>query len=335
MSNRDQRIEAFLAVAGWGGVPRRVLAADASFRRYDRLEASECRAVLMDAPPPQEDVRPFLAIARILQALGLSAPRILAEDIEAGLLLLEDFGDQTYTRLLVAGADETALYQLAVDALITLHRDFEPSAAGVPAYDDDWLEREVALLVDWYFPAVAGHELNAACRAEYFALWRKLFPIARDGAPETLVLRDYHVDNLMLLDGRSGVARCGLLDFQDAAVGPCSYDLMSLLMDERRDVPATLRTAMQARYFAAFPQLDRERFAASFAVLGAQRHAKNIGIFTRLCRRDRKPGYLVHIPRVWRLLAEDLRHPVLAPIAQWLATNIPPALRGVPAAEAA
>jgi len=330
MSDRAQRITAFLDAQGWGGVPRRPLASDASFRRYVRLEEAHRRAMLMDAPPPQEDVRPFIAIARLLSGLGLSAPQIFAEDIEAGLLLIEDFGDRTYTRLFAAGAAEEPLYALAVDALITLHRGFIPgNATFVPPYDDQRLLTEAALLVDWYLPAVAGQPTDPALREEYLALWQAELPLART-MPDTLVLRDYHVDNLMLLENRSGVAACGLLDFQDAAIGPQPYDLMSLLEDERRDVPSPLVEAMLRRYLAAFPELDRDRFAASFAVLGAQRKCKNIGIFTRLCTRDAKPGYLVHIPRVWRALLQDLRHPALAPVAAWLDRHIPPALRVVP-----
>ena len=331
MAERAELVAAFLAAAGWEKAVRRRLAGDASFRRYDRLEAGPFRAVLMDAPPPQEDVRPFLAIARLLQRLGFSAPGVLAEDIAAGLLLLEDFGDATYTRLLAQGAAEEALYALAVDLLIALHRGFDPAAAPeVPAYDDQRLLTEAALLVDWYLPAVAGQPTEPRLRAEYLALWRALLPVAR-AVPTSLVLRDYHVDNLMLIEGRDGLAACGLLDFQDAVIGPVTYDLVSLLEDARRDVPPGLAAAMRARYLAGFPDLDRAAFDASYAVLGAQRNCKIVGIFTRLCVRDGKPVYLAHIPRVWRLIESDLGHPVLAPVKDWLDRHIPPAMRGVPA----
>jgi N-acetylmuramate 1-kinase len=331
MAERAALIAAFLAASGWGDAARRKLAGDASFRRYDRLERAGGRAVLMDAPPPQEDVRPFLMIARLLSSIGLSAPAILAEDIAAGLLLLEDFGDATYTRLLAQGADEAALYALAIDLLVALHRAFDPAAAReVPAYDDQRLLTEAALLVDWYLPAITGHPTEPSLRQEYLALWRALLPVAR-GVPSSLVLRDYHVDNLMLLETRGGVARCGLLDFQDAVLGPVSYDLVSLIEDARRDVPADLAAAMQARYLAEFPALDRDAFAASYAVLGAQRNCKIIGIFTRLCVRDGKPHYLPHIPRVWRLVEQDLRHPALAPVAAWLDRHIPAEQRRIPA----
>lgn len=330
MAERGALTERFLAAAGWHGAARRPLAGDASFRRYDRLDLAGRRAVLMDAPPPQEDVRPFLAVARLLQGMGFSAPGIIAEDVAAGLLLLEDFGDDTYTRVLAQGADATPLYGLAVDLLIALHRRFPATApAAVPPYDDQRILAEAALLVDWYLPAMTGTPTEPALRAEYLGLWRALLPVAR-GIPASLVLRDYHVDNLMVLAARTGLAACGLLDFQDAVIGPRSYDLVSLLEDARRDVAGELAAAMLARYLAAFPELDRAAFAASYAVLGAQRNCKIVGIFTRLCVRDGKPIYLRHLPRVWRLIAQDLHHPALAPVARWLDRHIPPALRGIP-----
>jgi N-acetylmuramate 1-kinase len=334
MVERNRRIADFLAAAGWGGVAHCPLAGDASFRRYHRLVAGARRAVLMDAPPPQEDVRPFMARAQLLLELGFSAPRILAADEAAGLLLLEDFGDETYTRLIAAGRDETPLYALAVDVLVALHRAFNGAGANIPPYDEPRLLAEAALLVDWYLPAITGRPASPDQREEYLGLWRALLP-AVQGAPDSLVLRDYHVDNLMLLPDRPGIAACGLLDFQDAVIGPTSYDLVSLLEDARRDVPTAVSMAMRARYLAAFPALDREAFLASYAVLGAQRNCKIVGIFTRLCVRDGKPAYLVHIPRVWRLIEHALGNPVLAPLAVWLDRHIPPPLRRIPPCPAA
>lgn len=331
MGERARHIADFIAAAGWAEAQASPLPGDASFRRYVRLARAEGCAMLMDAPPPREDVRPFIAVARLLQAMRLSAPQILAEDAARGLLLLEDFGDDTYTRLLNAGTVAEPLYALAVDVLIALNRRFAPATAPfLPPYDDTRLLNEAALLVDWYLPAIGGRPAPAALRAEYLELWGTLLPAAR-AVPETLVLRDYHVDNLMRLPGRAGVAACGLLDFQDAVRGPLSYDLVSLLEDARRDVPAALAQAMRARFLAAFPALDRDSFARSYAILGAQRNCKIIGIFTRLLVRDGKPAYLAHIPRVWRLLEQDLRHPVLAPLARWLERHIPAPARRVPA----
>jgi len=331
LSERGETIDGFLALHGWGGVDPVLLAGDASFRRYYRLGRGGRRVVLMDAPPPHEAVGPFVAIARILRGLGLSTPEIYAEDEDVGLLLIEDFGDDTYTRLIAAGSDERALYALAVDTLIALHRAVETRGLpDLPQYDEERLLAEAMLLVDWYLPAVLGHRLPAEERDAYIAIWRRLLPLAREPGP-TLVLRDFHVDNLMLLRQRPGVRRCGLLDFQDAVVGPAGYDLVSLVEDARRDVAAELRQAMTDRYLAAFPGLDRAAFRRSAAILAAQRNCKIVGIFTRLARRDGKPQYLGHIPRLWRLIAEDLRDPAVAPLAAWMERHVPARLRRVPA----
>jgi N-acetylmuramate 1-kinase len=287
--------------------------------------------LLMDAPPGREDVRPFITVASHLAGLGFSAPRIVAADADKGLVLVEDFGEDTFTRLLTAGADETALYELAIDALIDLHK--RPAAktntVRVPAYDDPRLITEARLITDWYAPTIFGRPLADSAVKEYETLWSAAFPLARM-VPDTLVLRDFHVDNLMRLPQRSGVAACGLLDFQDAVIGPVTYDIVSLLEDARRDLAPGLKEKMMARYLAAFPNWNRDDFAAASAVLAAQRNAKIIGIFTRLLKRDGKPVYLRHIPRVWRLLEQDLAHPALSPLRSWFDTHLPPETRRVP-----
>jgi N-acetylmuramate 1-kinase len=328
MTQREALIQAFLHDAGWGAARRGRLAGDASFRHYDRLEQGGTRAVLMDAPPPKEDVRPFVHVARHLAGLGYSAPRLLAVDEANGLLLLEDLGDDTYARMLAAGHDEEALYALAMDVLADLHGRAGAIPPGLPPYDDERLLAEAALLIDWYMPAVLGRDVSPEARGDYARLWRGLFPLARS-VPDTMVLRDFHVDNLMLLP-RPGLTACGLLDFQDAVAGPLSYDPMSLLEDARRDIDAGLITRMKDRYLARLPGIDADAFAASWAVLAAQRHAKVIGIFTRLCKRDGKAGYLIHIPRVWRLLEAALAHPELAGLKDWFDRHIPANERKVP-----
>jgi len=334
MTDREGVIAAFLAAAGWPGAAPRPLAADASFRRYYRVARDGETAVLMDAPPPRENVRAFHKVQRLLLDLGFSAPRPIRVDEAAGLMLLEDLGDRTFTRALAEGAAEDALYRLAVDLLIELHRRFEPEQLRgdmLPLYDDARLLDESLLLVDWYLPAL-GRRPEPRARAAYVAAWQAVLPAAR-AVPGSLVLRDYHVDNLMVVDGRTGIASCGLLDFQDAVLGPVSYDLVSLLEDVRRDVSPDLVAALRARYLAEFPALDRAAFDASYAILGAQRNAKIIGIFTRLCRRDGKPDYLRHVPRTWRLLEGDLEHPALAPVRAWFEREIPHELRAVPSVE--
>ncbi len=342
MAGRDQTIAAFLAAHGWGEARRSALAGDASFRRYQRLTDGRRRAVLMDAPPDKEDVRPFVAVARHLKSLGFSAPAVLAEDAEAGLLILEDLGDDTYTKVLDAArpkdrdATEAELYGRAVDVLIALHA-LPPERAlprGLAAYGNGRLLDEAFLLPQWYMPAITGEHASEPQRKAYGEAWLAVFPLVH-AQPKTLVLRDFHVDNLMRLNDRDGVAACGLLDFQDAVAGCKAYDLMSLLEDARRDVSAELVAAMTDRYFAAFPGLDRAGFETAYRVLAAQRHAKVIGIFTRLCLRDRKPAYLVHIPRVWRLLERALADAALAPVAEWFAANLPADMRQVPPCPAA
>jgi aminoglycoside/choline kinase family phosphotransferase len=331
---RDAAIDAFVAAHGWNPAARRPLSGDASFRRYDRLIEGGRRAVLMDAPPPQENVRPFIKVARLLAGMGLSAPRIMAADEAAGLLLLEDLGDDTYTRLLAKGADERMLYMLAVDAVIELHRRLPDAArAELPRFDEARALREVSLLLDWYWPAMFGAPAPDDLRAAYVDAWQQvlpgvLSPTAR--VPHSMALFDYHVDNLLWLPERAGAAACGLLDFQDAVIAPITFDLVSLLEDVRRDVPAEIAAAGIARYLAAFPGLDGDAFAAAYSVIGAQRNCRIAGTFTRLWKRDGKPGYLKFMPRVWRLIAGDIAHPALAPVAQWFATHLPPEKRGTP-----
>ena len=335
---RGRAIEEFLAAGGWPNARHFSLAADASFRRYERVIDGRRLAVLMDAPPDLEDVHAFARIARHLNRLGFSAPKILAEDSDNGFLLLEDLGDDTFSRLLAEGESEEELYALAVDVLAALHA--LPAAAAAPgwldAYGEEKLLEEAGWFTDWYLPAVSGKETAATTRDAYLAAWRAVLPIVH-GQPRTLVLRDYHVDNLLRLKGPDGVRdirTCGLLDFQDAVAGPAAYDLMSLLEDARRDVADDLAQTMLARYFDAMGDAmkdkDRESFIAAYAVLGAQRHAKVIGVFTRLARRDGKDGYLRHIPRVWGLLERGLENPLLGPLKAWFDVHVPKELRHRP-----
>jgi len=336
-TERDALRRAFLNKTGWATALPEPLAGDASFRRYMRLSLGNQNVMLMDAPPELgEDIRPFARVDRHLIDLELSAPEILAEDAEHGFLLLEDFGDATFTNLLAQGEDEAELYALATDVLIALHamEDIRTAPDWLPPYDDERLLAETALLPDWFMEAL-GLTLTTAARAAYDQAWLALFQHVHAG-PRTLVLRDYHVDNLMRLanhddhDGRDGVRACGLLDFQDAVAGHPAYDLMSLLEDARRDIDPGLQAAMKDRYFDALNITDTDAFLTAYAILGAQRHAKVIGIFTRLDRRDGKPVYLEHIDRVWRLLEQNLAHPALSDIRAWMDEHIPAPLRGAP-----
>jgi aminoglycoside/choline kinase family phosphotransferase len=313
----------FLAAAGWGSASRTKLAGDASFRKYERLQRGSEPAVLMDAAPPQEDVRPFLRIARMLLGFGYSAPRILAEDVENGFLLLEDLGDGLYARLLRQGANETELYAAAIDFLLDLHR--HPAADDLAAYDEKRLVEEAELFLDWYLPALTGQETDTGLRSEFCDLWHALAPeVALP--PRVLVLRDFHAENLLWLPERSGTAKVGLLDFQDAVAGHPAYDLVSLLEDARRDVPPELAEAMLQRYVAGSGK-DDQSFRRAYAILGAQRNIRILGVFTRLWKRDGKPHYQAFMPRMWALVERDLAHPALADLRAWFDRTVPQPLR--------
>jgi len=329
---RAHQLNAFLKDAGWAAARQTPLSGDASFRRYIRLALNNQKAMMMDAPPTHEDVRPFVLVDKHLRMLDFSVPEILFEDLVNGFLLLEDFGDATFTNLLRSGADETALYALATDVLIALHAIDTVTATPdwLPPYDDTRLQTEAALLLDWFMPA-QGLAVSTQARADYERIWLDLFAHVHSG-PRTLVLRDYHVDNLMQLKGRESVKACGLLDFQDALAGHPAYDLMSLLQDARRDIPATLQAAMLERYRDAMNIVgtDWDDFERAYAILAAQRHAKVIGIFTRLDRRDGKPVYLKHINRLWHLLDRTLEHPALRDMKAWIDVHIPANARTEP-----
>ncbi len=324
---RELHIAAFLKAAGWAAAERGLLAGDASFRRYDRLNMAGRSAVLMDAPPPMENVGPFLTIARLLHGLGFSTPEVLAEDREHGLLLLEDLGDDTYTRLLRKGHDERALYELAIDALIQLRQRIPADAvAALPGFDVARNLREVSLLLDWYWPAIKGSATPGDVRAAFETAWRQVLPNMWV-AGATITLYDFHVDNLLLLPGRAGFKACGLLDFQDAIAGPVPFDLASLLEDVRRNVSPALAAAMIDRYLAGNPDLNRADFLTAYAASAAQRNTRIVGTFARLLRRDGKPAYQGYMPRVWELLNQDIAHPAMAPVAAWFARHLPKADR--------
>ena len=330
-SPRAELIEGFLAAAGWQAAQRRPITGDASFRRYERLTRQGESAILMDAPPP-ENVRPFLAVARLLGTAGFAVPAILAADNSAGLLLLEDFGDDTYTRLLARGESEEDLYELAVDLLIELRRRLPLEVLdALPVFDEARTMEGLGRFLDWYWPAVQGAPAPSDAAEGFTAAWLAVLPLWAK-VPAGLVHYDYHVDNLIMLAGRSGIAAVGLLDFQDAVRGPCCFDLVSLIDDARRDVSRELGGRLIERYLAGFPELDRAGFEAAYALSGAQRDTRILGNFARLLKRDGKPGYLVHMPRVWRQLEAQLAHPALAPVASWFDRYLPPERRRTPEA---
>lgn len=328
---RSGLLRGFLDRNGLAAAEISPLADDCSFRRYFRVHRGAEHYVVMDAPPDLEDVVPFATLSALLNGFGYSAPRVLAKDTRDGFLLLDDFGDATYTRALARGADERALYALALDVLVDLgHRPINTIPATIPAYDDDKLLAEAAMFVDWYLVPGLGMKISDEMREGYLSAWRDCLPIFRE-APECLVLRDYHVDNLMVIAARDGLGACGLLDFQDAVIGPSSYDVVSLLQDSRRDISEELVTAMLAQYFDAMgPDIDRAAFLRSYHAFGAQRALKVFGIFTRLSVLYGNHGYLEHIPRLWRHTEANLRLPELNGVWEWIDRVVPPEMRLTP-----
>lgn len=328
MSELPEGFSEFVERAGWAGAVVEPIPGDASFRRYFRLrrtDASEpATAMLMHAPPPEEDPLPFLKVAAWLTEQGMRGPAIYAQDAAQGWVLTEDFGNDRMRDWLDLHPDgERATYEAAVDALAQLHRR---PAGPFPAYDMPTYRREVELLTEWYAPA-AGLIVDGA---GFVAAWDEaLSPLVERLSRPVTVLRDYHAENIMLLGNPapSTVKRApqGLIDFQDALVGHPAYDLVSLLQDARREVSLELEQAMLDRYTQRVGA-DAD-FLADYARLGAQRNAKIVGIFTRLYKRDGKPRYLELIPRVWAAMERDLTHPALAPVARWFAENIPDELR--------
>ena len=325
--NREAQITAFLDAHGLGSAARDPLPVDCSYRTYTRLVGGAKPLLFMNSPPDLEPLAPFVQVGNHLEMLGFSTPHIEAAEVEDGFALVEDFGHATFTRLLDQGEDARRLYGLAIDTLVSLQTDERAPHVAVPAYDTAKLLSEAALFLDWYWPAVQPAAVPATARAEYNAILSDLLAPLQNAAP-LLVLRDFHVDNLMILDGRQGISACGLLDFQDAVLGHPAYDLVSLLQDARRDLAPDLVNAMLARYAAAAPHLiDRQ----AYYTLGAQRHLKVFGIFARQSRRDGKHRYLGHIARLWRLLEECIAaEPALAPLGEWLARYWPESMRIVP-----
>jgi len=321
MSDRNTLIRSFLDSTDWANATLAPLAGDASNRRYLRIThpVTNGSAVVMDASPDRgEDVRPFIEIAEYLISIGLSAPRILAKDTQAGFLLLEDLGDDLFATVIPNKPDlEYSLYSTATDLLVTLHAETPP--ATLAAYDPSLMADLAALAFDWYLPVTAASDPDARSRF-HAAMLDALQAHAADCS--ILIQRDYHAQNLLWLPDRKGVARVGLLDFQDAMLGHPAYDLVSLLQDARRDVPPKIEDAMIDRYIAA-TQSSPGSFRTAYAVLGAQRNLRILGVFTRLCVRDGKAHYVDLIPRVWALLQRDLAHPALTDVATILSTALP------------
>ena len=340
----------FLEQSGYSNARRERMQGDASTRSYERLIVGDKTMILMNSPPRPdgapvrdgkpysaiahlaEDVKPFVALAKALRERGLSAPEIYTVDLEQGFILLEDLGTDLFVFRDPPMPIE-ARYAAAVDALLSFHSydvvETLPVVTGVdytiPRYDLDAFLIEVELLLDWYLPLV-GKTISETTRATFVALWREaLTPVLN--AETTWVLRDFHSPNLLWLAERVETERVGILDFQDALIGPAAYDLASLLQDARVTVPEMMELALLGRYArarqAGDPNFDPSSFVQTYATVAAQRASKILGIFARLDRRDGKPQYLRHMPRIWAYLERSLGHPSLAPLAGWYSVNVP------------
>jgi aminoglycoside/choline kinase family phosphotransferase len=360
-SDREAVKAAFLAREGLGDAAREPLAGDASTRAYERLRRpGRASLIFMDQPPSVEtqpcppDATPaervalgynacarlaagrvdaFVACAGFLRARGLSAPEVTAFDAGLGLAVLEDLGDDLYARLIEAGADETPFYEAAVDALARLHA--EPPPARLEAGDVSWpllsydalaLKTGGDMFLQWW-PTYAGRApFTADAQAEWDAFWRPIRARAEAGA-SVFAHRDYHAENLIWRPERAGPARVGMLDFQDALLAHPAWDLLSLLQDARRDVPATLEAAMLERYLAARPEVDPEPFLADYRALAALNAARILFIFARQVAGFGKPRYQAFMPRTWRALERNLAAPELAPVKAWFNRELPPETR--------
>lgn len=326
----SERYTHFLEQYGWAGKPFVFLAGDCSERKYYRLGSEATGFVLLMDAPPGEKLEEFVRMGGILSDLGLSVPEVIAYDLDRGLALIEDFGDTTYSRCLMQqDPSSQQLYALATDVLISLHKKFDVhrSHIVISPYSLDLYMKELNLCLEWYYPSVYAAPLSASAVKDWEAIWTSL--LSPQIKSETLVLRDFMVDNLMYLKKRQNVQRCGLLDFQDAVCGSRAYDLVSLLEDARYDVPADIQGKMIARYLEAFPHLDRSSFLESYFILGAQRSAKILGVFTRMYKRYNKSKYLAHLPRVLMWLDQDLRHPSLKKLKDWFDCHMPSTERKV------
>lgn len=320
MTDRATLLTDFIARAGWQDATRLTIAGDASNRRYERLRAADgSTRILMDAAPDKNDsIRPFIRIADHLRSVGLSAPEIYEQDEAHGLLLIEDLGEDLYKTVIARDpALEVPLYEASVDVLTALHAVPPPE---LYPYDTPIMTTYAALPFDWYLRGITGAADPDAKATFELAMAALLAPL--EAMPQVLVQRDYHAENLLWLPERAGIARVGLLDFQDAMSGHPAYDLVSILQDARRDVHPDIEQAMIARYLEQNQQ-DEASFRAAYAILGVQRNLRIVGLFAKLCLIDGKGRYIDLIPRVWEFVERNLAHPALTPVANHIRTTLP------------
>jgi aminoglycoside/choline kinase family phosphotransferase len=354
---REALRRAFLNANGFGDARREPMSGDASTRAYERLHLPDgSTRILMDQAPRLEtapcppDATPeerlalgynaayrlaagrvdaFAAVAGYLRSQNLSAPEVIALDAPVGLAVLEDLGGDLIAKKVADGAPPEPLYETAIDVLAALHRTPPPpvlQAQGFAwpllSYDALALKMGLDTFVEWW-PAFKGlTPYSPDVLAEWDALWAPVRAMGEAGA-EVFTHRDYHAENLIWLEERGGLARVGLIDFQDAVRGHRAWDMLHLLQDARRDVEPTLEAAMLDRYLAAAPEVEPKRFRAEYAALAALNNARLVGLWGRLVTRDGKPDYARFLPRTWGMLERDLAHPDLAPIKAWFDRHAP------------
>lgn len=325
-ANREKLKFEFLQNAGLNQIQRLPLKSDASFRRYERIIKNEGSSLIfMDAPPEKEETKPFIKVANYLNEVGLSAPHIYQSDTDNGFILLEDFGDNLYEKILSDKAEtsvtEEELYEAAVDALIHLHKS-PIDKIQLDFYDDTMQIKESMRFIDWYVSILNGENLSKKVIDEYVIILKHLIDTTK-AANNVVVLRDYHAENLIWLKDRQGFKKAGLLDFQDAVIGSPAYDLVSLLEDARREISPQLADKMIARYLKAFPHYNYKDFLANYAICGIQRNLKIVGFCAAQASKHKNPYYLSLLPRVWRYINNDLKHPLLLPMKTWLNKVVP------------
>ncbi len=302
------------------------LASDMSTRQYYRLYHP--KRVLMDAPYP-ENPQQFITVADYLRTCGLRSPLILGHQLQQGFVWLEDFGDHTFSKVLCQNPEqEEELYSLAVAVLKHLHRQSTVQPYFIGNYTSHTLLEEATLFMDWYWPTLYPQTTYLTARKQFVEAWQSVLD-ALPTLPQSLVLRDYHIDNLMLISNQTGLPQCGLLDFQDAVWGSVVYDFISLLQDARRTVNAPLQEKLWRIFLQDVPPHQHETYKAVAFVLGTTRHAKVMGVFIRYALRQGKTNYLIHLPRLWQYLEDNLRHPLLKPVCDWFDHYLPPEKRRI------
>jgi len=314
---RPEKIERFLRHHGWDDAKTEKITSDASNRKYTRLFKKQNTSILMDSDPTtNESIENFIYFTKQLRKLKFSAPKIYGQDICNGLLLLEDLGSDSFANILKSKPHlENHIYQEAINQLIEIRKNKIPHLTR--KYDLKILLQEAVLFSEWYLsPLRASYESSHLLKILRVSLQETL------KQDTTLVLRDYHAENLMWLPDRRNNRRVGLLDYQDALAGNPAYDIASLLKDARREVPKKLQEEL-IKYFLKKTNLDHAVFSRDYSILSAQRNLKIIGIFSRLSIRDNKSGYLDLIPRVWKNLQDDLKHPSLNELSEFIKSNSP------------